>query len=102
MAASEAVILQEQCDGLMREVERQLVSFSWSGQHWVRAAVLHLPVQEGGQGLVDIRSRITTFRLQAAQKLLYHSSISWEDTGTVLLRKADEMGLAKHLFLMNL
>ncbi|KAK3531057.1 hypothetical protein QTP70_008761 [Hemibagrus guttatus] len=88
--------------GLVQEVQRQLVSFFWSGQHWVRAAVLYLPVQEGGQGLVDIRSRIATFRLQAAQKLLYHSSMSWTDTATVLLRKAGEMGLDKHLFLMNL
>ncbi|KAK3509821.1 hypothetical protein QTP70_012405 [Hemibagrus guttatus] len=88
--------------GLVQEVQRQLVSFFWSGQHWVRAAVLHLPVQEGGQRSVDIRSRITTFRLQAAQKLLYHSSMSWKDRATVLLRKAGEMGLDKHLFLMKL
>ncbi|KAK3534744.1 hypothetical protein QTP86_024079, partial [Hemibagrus guttatus] len=87
---------------LVQVVQRQLVSFFWSGQHWVRAAVLYLPVQEGGQKLVDIRSRIVTFRLQAAQKLLYHSSMSWTDTATVLLRKASEMGLDKHLFLMNL
>ncbi len=50
--------------GLIEEIQRKLVSFFWSGQHWIRSAALFLPVQEGGQGLVDIKARIMTFRLQ--------------------------------------
>ena len=28
--------------------------FFLSGQHWIRAAALYLPVKEGGQGLIDM------------------------------------------------
>ena len=88
--------------GLVQEVQRMLVTFFWSGQHWIRSAVLYLPVQEGGQGLVDIRSRIMAFRLQAAQRLLFHGAIAWKNTATVLLRRAGGMGFDKHLFLMTM
>jgi len=78
------------------------VNFFWSGQHWVQSAVLFLLVQEWGQGLVDIRSRLMAFRLQAAQRLLYYGDIAWSNTAVALLRKAGNMGLDKHLFLLNL
>lgn len=48
--------------------------------------VLYLPVQEGGQGPVDIVSRITAFRLQTAQRLLYSFGLPWMDVACVLLR----------------
>ncbi len=83
---------------LQQDIQRMLVNFFWSGQHWVRSAVLFLPVQEGGQGLVDIRSRLMAFRLQAAQRLLYNSDIAWLNTAVALLRKVGNMGLDKHLF----
>ncbi|KAF7665106.1 hypothetical protein LDENG_00155080, partial [Lucifuga dentata] len=57
--------------GLLMEIQRKLVDFFWSGHHWLRAAVLYLPMQEGGQSLVDLESRMAAFRLQAAQRLLY-------------------------------
>ncbi len=59
-------------------------------------------MQEGGQGLVDIRSRLMAFHLQAAQRLLYNSDIAWLNTAVALLRKVGNMGLDKHLFLMEL
>lgn len=34
----------------IREVQRRIVIF-WTGQHWTHASVLHLPLQDGGQGL---------------------------------------------------
>lgn len=58
----------------------------WSGQHWICAAALYLPVQKGGQGLKDIRSSSMAFWLQAAQRLLYHTDASWLKTAFVLLR----------------
>lgn len=88
--------------GLVQEVQRKLVNFFWSGQHWVRSSVLFLPIQEGGHSLVDIRSRLMTFRLQAAQRLLYNNDSAWFNTAVVLLRRAGGMGLDKHLFLMKL
>ena len=34
--------------GLLREIQRQLLNFFWLGHHWLKAAVLNLPVQEVG------------------------------------------------------
>ncbi|XP_042577048.1 mucolipin-1b [Cyprinus carpio] len=58
-------------EDLVRKIQQQLVDFFWSGQHWLKAPVLYLPIREGGQGLVDINSRIKAFRLQTVQRLLY-------------------------------
>ena len=57
--------------------------------------MLYLPLQEGGQGLMDVGSRATAFRLQAAQRLLYKRDVSWGE-------KAGGLGLDRHLFLMEL
>ncbi|KAL6464153.1 hypothetical protein MHYP_G00264700 [Metynnis hypsauchen] len=38
-------------------------------QHWLKVAVLYLPTHEGGQGLIDLESRVAAFRLKAAQRL---------------------------------
>jgi hypothetical protein len=74
--------------GLIQEVQRTLVNLFWSGQHWIKAAVLYLPLHEGGQGLVDISSRIMAFRFQAAQRLLYCDGSNWVDTACTLTRRA--------------
>ena len=87
--------------GLLEALQRLLVDFFWSGHHWLRAAVLYLPVAEGGQGLIHIKSRTAAFRLQAAQKLLYGCAICWSAPARLILRKAGRLGLDKQLFLMN-
>ncbi|KAK3531870.1 hypothetical protein QTP70_033418, partial [Hemibagrus guttatus] len=87
---------------LVSSIQRSIVDFFWSGQHWLPAAVLYLPVQEGGQGLVDVRSRIRAFRIQAAQRLLYHKDVVWEKTAGAILRRVGGFRLDKHLFLMEL
>ncbi len=87
---------------LVERIQKQMVDFFWSGQHWLRAPVLFLPIQEGGQGLVDIGSRVKAFRLQTAQKLLYGGDVGWAETACALLRRAGNMGLDRHLFLMNI
>ena len=38
--------------GRLKELQRILVAFFWLRQHWTRAVVLSLPLQEGKQGLV--------------------------------------------------
>ncbi len=55
-----------------------------------------------GHGFVDIRSRLMDFCLQAAQRLLYNSDITGLNPAVALLRKADNMELDKHLFLLEL
>ena len=77
------------------------VDFFWSGPHWLRSAILYLPVQEGGQGLVDIAARIAAFRLQTVQRWLYRFGLPWMDTACLLLRRAGRLGYDKHLFLLR-
>ncbi|KAL7890945.1 hypothetical protein AOLI_G00004210 [Acnodon oligacanthus] len=66
-----------------------------------QAAVLYLPTHEGGQGLIDLESRVAAFRLKAAQQLLYHSDLCWKESAHALLRIAGRIGLDRHLFLLN-
>ena len=46
--------------GLLADIQRR------SGYHWVRAAILCPPTHEGGQGIIDLESRVAAFRLKAA------------------------------------
>ena len=87
--------------GLMEQLQRLLVDFFWSGHHWVRASVLYLPVAEGGHGLTDIIARTAAFRLQAAQRLLYGSTLCWSAVARLLLWRAGGLGYDKQLFLLN-
>ena len=87
--------------GLIEGIQRAAVDFFWSGLHWLRSAILYLPVQEGGQGLVDIAVCITAFRLQTVQRWLYRFGLPWMDTACLLLRRAGRLGYDKHLFLLR-
>ncbi|MGL5102459.1 MAG: reverse transcriptase domain-containing protein, partial [Plesiomonas sp.] len=89
-------------DTLVREIQKRLVDFFWGGYHWTRAAVLFLPLFEGGQGLVDLQSRISTFRLQTIQRFLYGELQMWTGTAAVLLRRVNNLGYDKQLFLSDL
>ncbi len=95
-------IVMEPPEELVSIIQRTIVNFFWNGQHWTRAAVLYLPVQEGGQGLVDVRNRIRAFRIQAAQRFLYDKDVLWEKTASAIMRRVGGYGLDKQLFLMNL
>ncbi|KAK3549304.1 hypothetical protein QTP70_034529 [Hemibagrus guttatus] len=55
---------------LLANIQAQLVDFFWDGLHWIPQGVLHLPKEEGGQGLVQLSSRAAAFRLQFIQRLL--------------------------------
>ena len=50
---------------------------------------------------MDINSRVTAFRLQTAQRLLYSRGLPWTDTACLLLRKAGRLGYDKQLFLVQ-
>ncbi|KAJ0002705.1 hypothetical protein NQD34_007854 [Periophthalmus magnuspinnatus] len=58
-------------DSVVADIQKRLVDFFWGGYHWLKAAVLYLPVEEGGQGLVDISSRLAALRLWTAKRFLY-------------------------------
>lgn len=89
-------------DELVKRLQQQIVEFFWSGRHWLKAALLYLPVHEGGQGLIDIKSRVKAFRIQTVQRLLYGEEVSWAGLACTLLRKAGDMDLDRHLFLMDI
>ncbi len=94
--------VMEPPEELICKIQRTFVEFFWSGEHWIRAAALYLPVYEGGQGLVDVRSKICAFRIQAAQRFLYHKNLIWAQTAKMILQKAGGLKLDRHLFLMEL
>ncbi len=58
-------------DDIVHELQRRLVNFFWTGQHWTKAAVLFLPINEGGQGLIDIKSRIKIPLRNCYTKLMF-------------------------------
>lgn len=66
-------------------VQKLFIHFFWSGQQWLRESVLYLQVHEGGQGLMAIKSKVAAFRLQTAQRLLYHQSQNWIRMACALL-----------------
>ncbi len=72
------------------------VDFFWNGQHWLRESVLYLQLSEGGQGLRDIKSKVAAFRLQTAQRLLYHQSQTGAEIACVLLKRVGWMNLDRH------
>lgn len=93
------LIVMEPPKELICKIQRTFVEFFWSGEH---AAARYLPVYEGGQGLVDVQSKICAFRIQAAQRFLYHKDLPWAQTAKIMLQKAGGLKLDQHLFLMEL
>jgi len=84
------------------DIQRLLVNFFWSGRHWLKEAILYLPVQEGGQGLINLKSRYAAFRLKTVQRFLYHQDQNWMEVACALLKRVGCLGLDRHLFLMDL
>lgn len=53
--------------GWIEVVQRTIVDFFWSGQLWMRPAVLFLSVEEGGQWLADVVAKMASFQLNSAK-----------------------------------
>lgn len=85
---------------LITSVQKMINSilFFRSGYHWIRAFALYLPLCEGGQGLVDLSSRIGTFRLKTPQRFLNGNGLIWYKTAKLLLQKVGRLGLGKLFF----
>lgn len=56
--------------GLLSRLQALLVAFFWDKLHWVPQIVLYLFVNERGQGLVHLISRLASFHLQCIKRLL--------------------------------
>ncbi|CAM4720332.1 unnamed protein product [Lepidochelys kempii] len=62
----------------LANLQTAILEFFWPGVHWVSAGVLHLPLEEGGQGLKCLCTQVQVFHLQALQRLLYGTgSVAW-------------------------
>ncbi|KAK3573134.1 hypothetical protein QTP86_014124 [Hemibagrus guttatus] len=82
-------------------IQAQL-DFFWDGLHWIPQSVLHLPKEEGGQGLVQLSSRAAAFRLQFIQRLLTGPRVLvWRAAASGLLCTVKGLGLDIALFLMD-
>ncbi|CAM4371397.1 unnamed protein product [Caretta caretta] len=57
--------------GFLAHLWTSFLEFFWTELHWVSAWVLHLPLEEGGQGLKCLHTQVHVFRLQVLQRLLY-------------------------------
>ncbi|KAI3371742.1 hypothetical protein L3Q82_023599 [Scortum barcoo] len=72
--------------------------------HWLPQAVLFLPKEEGGQGLVHLASRgAAFFRLQFIQRLLLYGpqDLVWRPLAQLTLRSIGGLGLQQSVFLMD-
>ena len=88
--------------GLLATIKKKMVDFFWGGLHWVPQGVLFLAREEGGQGLVHLASRPTTFRLQFIQRYLTGpADLVWRDVASSILRRANNLGLDDALFLTD-
>ncbi|KAK3509791.1 hypothetical protein QTP70_011160 [Hemibagrus guttatus] len=95
------VMVMDPPNELIHRIQQAIVDFFWCGKHWLKAATLSLLKEEGGQGLVHIRSQIRAFRLQSAQRLVYHKDLAWTQTACLILQRAGHLGLDKHLLLLK-
>ncbi|XP_053533103.1 transposon TX1 uncharacterized 149 kDa protein isoform X1 [Ictalurus punctatus] len=87
---------------LLSNIQALLVDFFWDKLHWIPQSVLHLPKEEGGQGLIHIASRTATFRLQFIQRLLTGPErLVWRAAAYRLLHTVGGLGLDRTLFLMD-
>jgi len=64
------LMVVEAPEELVGSIQKTLIDFFWNCKHWIRAGQLYLPPCEGGQNLIDIKSRNQAFRLISALKLL--------------------------------
>ncbi|KAK3523094.1 hypothetical protein QTP86_014400, partial [Hemibagrus guttatus] len=82
---------------LLTSIQALLVDL-WDGLHWIPQSVLHLPKEEGGQGLVQLASRAAAFRLQFLQRLLTGpKDLIWRPVAHGLLHKVGGLGLDRTL-----
>ena len=87
---------------LLCKIQSLLVNFFGDHLHWVPQAVLFLPKDEGGHGLMQMQSRTAAFRMQFIKRLLSGpSDVAWRAVSCSILKTCGGLGLDKSLFLMT-
>lgn len=86
----------------MQRLQKVFVDFFWDGFHWLPSGIVYLPVNEGGQGLIELSAKVRAMRLKSVQRLLYSMEFTpWVSFGLALLRSLSGVELDKQLFLMS-
>lgn len=87
---------------VLSSIQTEVVNFFWDKMHWIPQAMLFLPKEEGGQGLVHLASRVAAFRLQFLQRLLVGpTDLLWKPLAYVILQNLGGLKLDLSLFLMD-
>ncbi|XP_040928666.1 transposon TX1 uncharacterized 149 kDa protein [Betta splendens] len=87
---------------LLKLLQSKIVDFFWDRLHWLPQCVLHLPKDQGGQGLVHLSSRVAAFRIQFAQRFLCGpADLVWRPVASAILKRTDDLNLDTALFLMD-
>ena len=70
-------------------LQKKLVDFFWGNRkHWVSAAVLSLPLEEGGQSLVCVRTQVAALRLRTLRRYMYvENPPRWHALATYFFRQ---------------
>lgn len=81
------------------KIQKKITDFLWHGHHWLRPGVLYLPVVDGGQGLIHVKSKMKAMRLQ---KILYWTDrVPWIPFSLILLQNMTNVKLDRPLFLIE-
>ena len=87
---------------LLSRIQTVLVNFFWDKLHWILQAVLFLPKEEGGQGLIHLPSRGATFRLLFIQRMLFGpKDLVWRPLAHIVVQRFGGLGLPNSLFLVD-
>ncbi|KAK3541171.1 hypothetical protein QTP86_016237 [Hemibagrus guttatus] len=87
---------------LLANIQAQLVDFFWDGLHWIPQSVLHLPKEEGGQGLVQLSSRSRSLPTPVHPETPHWTQRpSMESSSQWILHTVKGLGLDRALFLMD-
>ncbi len=87
---------------LMAETQAIFLDFFWDKLHWIPRSILYLPKEEGGRGLINLQSRIATFRLHFLQIFLDGPvSVSQRAVSYIILQTVGNFALDRSLFLMD-
>ncbi|CAM4448278.1 unnamed protein product [Lepidochelys kempii] len=86
----------------LANLQKLILEFFWSGLHWVSAGVLHLLLEEGGQGLKCLRTQVHVFRLQALQRLFYGAgNPAWSILAHAFLRRFQGLRYDRQLLYLH-
>ena len=61
-------------DSVIKEIQKLFVIF-WQKKHWLTKYDIYLLIDERGQGLIDLDSRIKAFRLEYLSDVMYQHLI---------------------------